>query len=118
MNRLIYIAGGLFILIILTGYWLSHSGKPLNGFIFTLHKLISLSAAIYLGINLVRMDQAAPLPRLAVSASIAALLFFILLAATGGVLSGVKDAPVIVRRIHQIVPYLTVLSTGLALYLV
>lgn len=117
MNKLIFIAGAFFVFTVLSGYWLSHSGRPLNGLILTIHKLISLAAVIYLGINIVRLHQAAPLAPLAIALSALALLFFLALIATGGLLSVAKPMPSFVHTIHQVGPYLTVLSTAAALYL-
>ena len=40
---------GLFLLfILLSGLWVSRSGKPYNSLIFNIHKLIGLAAGIYL----------------------------------------------------------------------
>ena len=38
------IAGLLFVFTLLSGVWVSHSGKPINTVIFTIHKLIALAA--------------------------------------------------------------------------
>lgn len=39
--------GLLFLFIFLSGFWLSHSGKPYNTLIFTIHKLIGLAAGVF-----------------------------------------------------------------------
>ncbi len=57
-----YIIAGLFLLfIILSGIWLSRTGRPLSVLILTLHKLISLGAVVFLAITVYRIHQAAPL---------------------------------------------------------
>ena len=38
--------GFIFLLTLVSGFWLSNSGKPLNTLIFTAHKLIALAAVI------------------------------------------------------------------------
>jgi len=45
-------AGLFFLFIFLSGIWLSRSGKPLNGLILNIHKLISLAAGIFLIVTL------------------------------------------------------------------
>jgi hypothetical protein len=114
-----YIITGLFLLfIILSGVWLSRTGRPLSVLILTLHKLISLGAVIFLIITVYRIHQAAPLNPLQLGISVLTLLFFIALFATGGLLSTTKTMPAVVLKIHQIMPFLVVLSTSATLYLV
>lgn len=47
--------GLIFIASLASGLWLTHSGKPLNTLVFTLHKLIALGAVISAGIWAVRL---------------------------------------------------------------
>ncbi len=42
---------------------------------------------------------------------------FMVMLATGGLLSVDKAVPAIVHRLHQILPYLTAASVGITLYL-
>jgi hypothetical protein len=42
----IIICGLLFLLTLASGVWVSHSGKPINVVIFTIHKLIALATVI------------------------------------------------------------------------
>jgi hypothetical protein len=44
-------------------------------------------------------------------------LFFAGNVATGGLLSTDKTMPAVILKLHQITPYLTVLSTAVTLYL-
>ena len=44
MNTKFIIAGLFFVFILLSGVWLSRTGRPLNVLILTIHKLISLAA--------------------------------------------------------------------------
>jgi hypothetical protein len=114
-----YIIAGLFLLfIILSGIWLSRTGRPLSVLILTLHKLISLGAVVFLAITVYRIHQAAPLTPLQLGISVLTLLFFITLFATGGLLSTTKTMPAVVLKIHQIMPILVVLSTSATLYLI
>jgi len=110
-------AGLFFLFIFLSGIWLSRSGKPLNGLILTIHKLISLAAGIFLIITLYWMNQAAPLGATELIAVVVTALFFLGTVVFGGLLSTGKPMPPAILRMHQILPFLTVLSTAVTLYL-
>jgi hypothetical protein len=110
-------AGLFFLFIFLSGFWLSGSGKPYNGIILTIHKLISLAAVVFLGIAIYQRNQAAALSALELAASVVTGLLFLGAVITGGLLSTGKPMPAIILRLHQIAPYLTVLSAAAALYL-
>jgi len=117
MNTKFLFAGLFFVLIILSGLWLSRNGRPLSGIILTVHKLISVAAVVYLVITVYRIHQAAPLSSVEMAISVLALLFFIVMIATGGLLSTAKAMPGLVLKIHQIMPYGVVFSTAASLYL-
>jgi hypothetical protein len=107
-----------YVFIILSGLWLSNSGKPLNTIILTIHKLISIAAVVYLGIMMYRINQAAPLSTVEIAASVVTLLFFVAMIATGGMLSAAKTMPAVVLRVHQIVPFLVIFSSATTLYII
>ena len=111
------VAGLFFLLILLSGYWLSRTGKPYSTIILTIHKLISLAAVILLGITVRRINQAGALSGVELLAAIVTGLFFLGTMVTGGLLSIDKAMPAIVLKLHQVTPYLTVLSTATTLYL-
>jgi hypothetical protein len=113
----IAIAIGLFLCIFVFGCWLSRSGKPYNLVIFTIHKLVALGAVIYLVATLYNIQQAAPLhPAHTLIIGLTALCF-ITAFVTGALLSLDKAMPLVVLRMHQVAPYLTVLMTTASLYL-
>ena len=117
MDNKFLITGVLFVFIGISGYWLSHIGRPIHMLLLNVHKLISLGALAYLVVTLYRIHQAAPLGPAGMAASVVSILLFIGLLVTGGLLSLAKTMPVIVTRIHHLVPYLTLISTTAALYL-
>ena len=117
MDNKFLIAGLFFVFIILSGFWLSHTGRPLNVIILTIHKLISLAAVVFLVITIYRIHQVTPLSPVDIAASAVTLLFFIVMIATGGLLSTTKTMPGIILKAHQIMPYLVILSTAATLYL-
>jgi hypothetical protein len=107
----------LFVFIFVFGFWLSRSGKPYHIVIFTLHKLIALGAILFLAVTVYKMHSALPLSPTQISVIAITALCFVATMATGALLSIDKVMPPIVLRLHQITPYLTLLSTAGTLYL-
>jgi len=117
-NQLRVVSAGLFFLFIfLSGFWLSRTGKPYSGIILTIHKLIGLAAGAFLVMTVYRIHQVAPLSPVEITAIVVTVLFFAGNVATGGLLSTDKPMPAAISRMHQIMPFLTVLSTAVTLYL-
>jgi hypothetical protein len=110
--------GLLFLLIFLSGFWLSRMDRPYPIIIFTLHKLIALGSVIFLGMMVYKIHQTAPLHSTQVAVVGVTILCLVAAIITGGLLSVEKDIPRIVLQLHQVIPYLTVLSVGVTLYLV
>jgi len=110
-------AGALFLFIFFTGYWLHRSGRPFNGALLNIHKLIGLATAVFLFITFSRLRQMGVLTPPALTAGAAAGLFFAAVIVTGGLVSLAKPAPAAVSFLHNLLPYLTVLSSAAALYL-
>lgn len=111
------VAGTFFLFIFLSGLLLSRRGRPLHAGISTLHKLISLGAGIFIGATIHQLNQVVPLGATEWLAVAVAGLFTLGTVASGGVLSFERPAPVVVLRVHQILPVLTTLSCGVVLYL-
>ena len=120
------ITGILFILIFFFGYWLSRTGKPYNALIFNAHKLIGLALGIFLIVTVNRLHQATPFSPIQIVVLALTILIFIILVATGGLLSAETTGelqnitpPIMtaLSLIHQIFPYLAVLCTAGTLYL-
>jgi hypothetical protein len=118
MSSKFLFAGLFFVFILLSGFWLSRTGKPINTAILTIHKLISLGAAVLLGITIFRIHQATPLTVYETAAVAITLIFFIAMVATGGMLSTTKLMPGVILKVHQLMPYLVILATFASLYLV
>jgi hypothetical protein len=109
--------GLFFLLIFLSGIWLSRSGKPYHMIILNVHKLISLAAVVFLVITTYRMHQAANLGAMGLTAGVVTGLLFVGTIITGGLLSTGKPMPGAILAMHRITPVLTVLSTAATLYL-
>jgi hypothetical protein len=109
--------GFLFLFTLISGFWLSRSGKPFNVIILTIHKLTSLAAAVLLGIVIYRINQVAPLRTIELAAGVVTGLFFLDAVVSGGLLSIGKPMPAVILTMHRITPFLTVLSAAVTLYL-
>jgi len=109
--------GLLYLFIFISGFWLSKSGKPYSVILLTIHKLISLAAVVFLAITIHRINQVARLSAAELIAGVVTGLFFLDAIVSGGLLSTDKPMPVVILRMHQITPLLTVLSTAVTLYL-
>lgn len=108
--------GALFIIIFGAGFWLSRAGKPYNGVLFNIHKLVALGALVFLGITLSRISRAQGLQPGQIAAVSVAGLSFLVTIVTGGLVSAGSTLPAFVPVIHRLFPYLTVLASAAALY--
>ena len=111
------VAGLLFLLIFLSGVWLSRIGRPLNVGLSTVHKLISLAAGIFMLVTIYQRNRAIPLNTTQWIAIVVTGLCFLGTVASGGLLSTDKPASVALLRVHQVVPVLTLISSAVMLYL-
>ena len=111
-------AGLFYLFIFLSGFWLSHLGKPYPTIVFSIHKLIGVATAIFLVITVYRIHQAAPLSPVEITAGVVTVLFFAGTIVAGGLLSIDKAMPAAVLTMHQILPFLTLMSTAVTLFLV
>ena len=112
------VAGLFFLSVFLSGIWLSRTGRPLNVAISTVHKLISLAAGIFLLVTLYQQNRMVPLGATEWITIVVTGLCFLGIVVSGAFLSSDKPMPVAVLRVHQIMPVLAVLSTGIMLYFV
>lgn len=111
------ISGLSFLAIFAIGFVLQRSGKPYNVALFTLHKLVSIGLAAFLVVAIVKINQVSPL-NTAQSIMLAIFaLCFIATVSTGGMLSVEKTWPLIVTMLHKVLPFATLLSTAVSLYL-
>jgi hypothetical protein len=85
--------------------------------VFTIHKLVGLAVGVLLAVMVHQTHKAAPLDLVEIAAIVITILFFIGTVAAGGLLSIDMEVPAFVRKLHQVMPVLTVLSTAGTLYL-
>lgn len=106
-----------FLLIFASGIWMSASGKPYGSGLFAVHKLVGVAVGVLLGVIVYQAHKVAPLDTLQVAAIVLTVLFFSATVIAGSLLSVDLQVPGIVRKLHQVVPVLTVLATAGMLYL-
>jgi len=109
--------GMLFLVTVAGGFWLSRAGKPYNGLIFNVHKLIALAAvvvAVVQAVDTLKTVAAQPLvlTLLAVIGLCAVALFV-----TGALMSANRAPYAALLMIHRVAPLLVVVAAPLALYL-
>jgi hypothetical protein len=109
--------GLFFLFIFLSGFWLSRAGKPYPVLVFTIHKLIALGTLVFLTILVYQINRLAPLQTVQIIAFAITIVFLITLIITGGLVSLDKVMPVMLLRVHEVVPYLTAVSAGITLFL-
>lgn len=114
-SRIITI-GVLFALKFLFGFWLFRTGKRYNVVILTIHKLVALGIIVVL-ILTVNGARDVELKTAHIIAIAITGVLFVLAIATGGLMSTDKTMPAIVTTVHQIAPFLSILSTIAMLYL-
>ena len=110
--------GALFLLKFAAGFWLTRSGKPYNVAILTVHKIISLVIVALIGITIHRLRRSVGVSAVEIGAIVGTGLLFLLTIASGGLVSTDKPANVAILTAHRVLPYLTVLSTAVTMYLV
>lgn len=110
--------GGAFLFIFIFGFWLGRTGKPYSTALLNVHKLIGLGLGIFLVRKVVMVNKAAPLTPAQIAAVGCAVITFLGLVVTGGLVSAETNAPKFINTIHKVLPYLAVISTGITLYLV
>lgn len=109
--------GLLFVLIFVSGFWLSHLEKPYKLIPFTIHKLIGLAAVIFLFSLIKQIHQSTPLTGIEIFAIVVTTLLFVGTVVAGGLASIDKPMLAVFARLHRLLPYLTVVSTSGTLYL-
>lgn len=114
-----YLLPGIaFVLTTATGIWLSQLGKPLNGVLFTVHKLVAVAAVIAATIPLYTALRSASAPTLAIMLLIAGGISVVVLFATGALISLNHPAVALLQWAHRIAPVLALLTIGWAAYLI
>lgn len=109
--------GLLFILMIISGVWLTNTGKPYSPVLFNVHKFLSLAAVVLAGIQAYSLFRQADTGSLEMTLLILAAVLFLVLIITGGLLNEDFRAYNLLRIVHRITPVLAIALTVVVFYL-
>jgi hypothetical protein len=106
-----------FLLTLVFGFWLSRKGKPYNGMLFNVHKLIALATVILFGMTVYRLSKDMDVVTLVIVLLAIAALSVIALFASGAFMSVGKGEYRVWKLVHNIAPVAAVLAIVPAAYL-
>lgn len=106
-----------FLVTVAFGFWLSRVGKPYNGLLFNVHKLVALASVILAGLAVYQalkvMDVAALIVLLLALAALSVIALFV----SGALMSAGKGEYRVMKLVHNISPFVLVIVMGYAVYL-
>jgi hypothetical protein len=111
------IPGILLLLTLVFGFWLSFSGKPYNGILFNIHKLIALAAVIVTAIQVYGALRTAQVQFLLIAAIVLTGLCVVALFATGALMSIGGPGYDIQLAVHRVALVLTPIAAAGVVYL-
>ncbi|MBN2389788.1 MAG: hypothetical protein JXR84_03635 [Anaerolineae bacterium] len=99
-----------FILTLVFGFWVSQVGKPYNGLLFNIHKLIALGAVIATIVQFTKVLKNVDSLALIIVLLVVAALCVIALFASGALMSIGKVDYALMLAIHRIAPVVLVIA--------
>ena len=117
-NKLI-VAGILFLITLISGVIVSRSGRPLNIWLVTVHKLIAVGTVVLIGMAVKQLYNTSD-GKLFVEMGIIVVSGFLFLAliATGALLTREEmQLPDLVLNIHKVAPMLAIISSTVTVFL-
>ena len=106
-----FIAPGIaFLLTLAFGVWLSHSGKPYNGILFNIHKLIALGAVVLAAVQLFKVLKDTGIQVVPILLVVVAVVCVVALFATGALMSMEKMSYQVALTIHRLAPILVAVA--------
>jgi hypothetical protein len=113
------VAGILFLFTLISGVIVSHSSRPLNIVLVTLHKLIAAGTVVLIGMVINQLYKTADGKVLIeISLVIVSGILFLALIATGALLTREEmQLPELVLNIHKVAPLLALISSTLTIFL-
>jgi hypothetical protein len=110
-------SGTAFLLTLVFGFWLSYSGKPYNGILFNIHKLVALGAVVVTAMQIYRVFKTKEVQALIIILIIVVAICVVALFASGAFMSIGNLNYQVMKAIHNIAPVLLVIMTALTIYL-
>lgn len=115
--NLMFFPGLLLLIVVGFGIWVSIIGKPYNGWLFNIHKLVALTAAILVGYRIYQLDPIVTFPLSALLLFVLAGVGVVAMFTTGAMMSIQERVEKNPHLIHQISAVVIVGSLVLAFYL-
>lgn len=106
--------GMAFFLTLVFGFWVSHVGKPYNGLLFNVHKLIALGAVVAMVVQLVKVLKGAD--ALVIVLLVVAALCVIALFASGALMSMDKLDYALMLTVHRVAPVVLVIAMVIVIF--
>jgi hypothetical protein len=106
-----------FLITVAFGFWLSRLGKPYNGILFNLHKLIALGLVIITALRVYEALKGAPVQTVVIGLVVMTGLAVVALFVSGAFLSIGNVKYEVVKLIHNVAPVVAVLAMGSVIYL-
>jgi hypothetical protein len=111
-------SGILFSLTLLSGLWLSGTGKPYQSLPFNLHKMIAVATVVILVIAAINwFNLLGNRPPIALALAVVAALLLLALVVSGSLLTLGVDLSGLSLKVHKIVPLLALAASAASLYL-
>jgi hypothetical protein len=109
--------GLIYLFILISGYWLSRSGKPFCPIGLNLHKLVALGCFVLWLVTIFKGQPLSSFKPVETAVVLMTVICFVVTIVSGGLLSIEKPMPKIIHWFHQILPYIAGFSSVSALYL-
>ena len=107
----------LFVLTLGFGLWLSLSGKPYNGLLFNIHKLLALGAVILAGVQVYNLMKSLPPQGRLLALIVVTVLCAVALFASGAFLSIGKLNAQVLLNVHRIAIAVAIICVAAAIAL-
>ena len=111
------IPGIAFLLTLAFGLWVSYSGKPYNGILFNIHKLLALGVVIITIVQLAGILRNVDAGALNIILLVLAALCIVALFSSGALMSMNKLDYMLILTIHRVASPLMVFALALVIYL-
>ena len=112
-------AGILFLFTLISGLIVSRSGRPLNIWLVTVHKLIAIGTVVLIGMAVNQLYKTAD-GKVFIEMSVMVIsgVLFLALIATGALLTREEmQLPEVVLKIHQVTPSLALIFSTITVFL-
>lgn len=108
----------IFILTLAFGFWLSSAGKPYNGILFNVHKLIALATVIVTAIKILDIVKGVEIQFLPMILLVVTGLCIVALFATGALMSIGKLNFEVALTVHWVAPILMTITILMSIFLI